>query len=108
MPTYVYKHTDGGCKPATFELFQLIKDEPLVACPNCGKPVARQISWLGMARVSSKRAFKKSHRHKDGDPYTYNIGGTVHQLGTDRKDAAKRLDDVVKAHYGSMASVETE
>ena len=51
MPIYEYEHEDGACdkegKPNRFEELQSIKDEPLAACPHCGKPVHRIISLPG-------------------------------------------------------------
>ncbi|MBO2521641.1 MAG: zinc ribbon domain-containing protein [Clostridia bacterium] len=43
MPTYEYKCESCGI----FEHWQSIKDDPLAACPTCGKPVTRLISNNG-------------------------------------------------------------
>lgn len=46
MPLYDYQHLKR--KPANcdelVEVFQSMSDEPLTACPKCGKPVRRVIS----------------------------------------------------------------
>ena len=40
MPTYDYECPSGH----RFELFQKMSDEPVAACPECGKDAKRQIS----------------------------------------------------------------
>ena len=48
MPIYEYKAKSGtkGCKHCAvgFETLQKISDETLKNCPECGKPVTKQIS----------------------------------------------------------------
>ena len=41
MPTYEYVCDSCG---HDFEVFQRMSDEPVSACPECGKPVRRVIS----------------------------------------------------------------
>ncbi len=40
MPTYDYECTKGH----SFEVFQKMTDEPVAACPECGKEARRKIS----------------------------------------------------------------
>ncbi len=44
MPTYIYETTDPAKPARRFEVKQSIKDEPLRADPETGKPVRRVIS----------------------------------------------------------------
>jgi putative FmdB family regulatory protein len=46
MPIYEYRHTaERGPECAeVFEVLQTMSDEPLSACPTCGKPVEKLIS----------------------------------------------------------------
>jgi putative FmdB family regulatory protein len=40
MPLYEYECSQCGC----FEVIQKFSDEPLTACPTCGKPVHKLLS----------------------------------------------------------------
>ena len=60
MPTYEYQAKDPGqacahCRER-FEVRQSMRDEPLTACPECGKPVTRLISRCGVSTQPSARS----------------------------------------------------
>ena len=52
MPLYVYEAKDAkkGCAKCRvgFEIAQSLKDEKLVACPDCGAPIYRVIQAPGL------------------------------------------------------------
>jgi len=54
MPTYVYRKREGekGCRHCAeaFEVVQLMRDEPLQACPECGGAVERVIVPVNIIR----------------------------------------------------------
>jgi len=60
MPPYEYEATqpDQACDRcrARFEVRQAIHDEPLAACPECGRPITRVISLCGISTQMSGRA----------------------------------------------------
>ncbi len=60
MPTYEYEATapDQACDRCRtrFEVRQSIQDEPLTACPACGRPITRVISRCGISTQMSGRA----------------------------------------------------
>ena len=45
MPLYEYECTDKDCitDHASFEVRQSINDDPLVVCPECGKPTLKKV-----------------------------------------------------------------
>ncbi|MBN8883264.1 MAG: FmdB family transcriptional regulator, partial [Salana multivorans] len=45
MPTYAYRGTECGHE---FETYQSFSDDPLVECLECGGPVRRVISGVGV------------------------------------------------------------
>ena len=59
MPLYEYAATGKGCKKCRngFELMQKLSEPRLKKCPNCKKPVERQIGAVG---VHTKFAMSKS------------------------------------------------
>jgi putative FmdB family regulatory protein len=61
MPTYEYVCPEGH----TFDLFQRITDEPVAACPTCGKPAQRKISG-GAGLVFKGSGFYITDYGKDG------------------------------------------
>lgn len=56
MPIYEYEATDERDCPTCsrrFELHQRMRDQPLSACPECGKPIERVISAPAVHRPDS-------------------------------------------------------
>ena len=50
MPTYEYEHTQSVCHLGKlFEFKQSIHDEPLTQCPECGTPVEKRITRIGIS-----------------------------------------------------------
>ena len=53
MPIYEYEpiRKQGGCEKCRhgFETYQGIHEAPLSACPQCGKPIQKVISWCRAA-----------------------------------------------------------
>jgi putative FmdB family regulatory protein len=47
MPTYQYACTDGGCG-ATFERVQSFTEPAVSECPDCGRPVRKVYSSVGV------------------------------------------------------------
>lgn len=71
MPTYTYETTDPrvACKLCLepFEIRQKMSEEPLEACPECGGPVQRIITAVGVntryARMEKAPSDKELKRH---------------------------------------------
>jgi putative FmdB family regulatory protein len=50
MPVYEYEHISEPCNIGkAFEVTQSIKDKPLIRCPECGRPVRKLISMVGIS-----------------------------------------------------------
>jgi putative FmdB family regulatory protein len=50
MPIYEYEHTREACSlGGRFEIRQSISDKPLKKCPECGRPVKKLISLVGIS-----------------------------------------------------------
>ena len=50
MPVYEYEHTGKPCAIGKiFEVTQSIKDKSLTRCPECGQPVHKLISKVGIS-----------------------------------------------------------
>ena len=50
MAIYEYEHLDQACaRGRVFEAVQSIHDDPLEVCPDCGRPVRRLISLVGIS-----------------------------------------------------------
>jgi putative FmdB family regulatory protein len=75
MPIYEYQSTAPAkacshcCTP--FEVLQRISDEPLLACPECGRVVKRIISWCRAAVVESS----EEHRRVESRIRNYEASG---------------------------------
>ena len=63
MPIYEYQSVvpEQGCQKCRirFEVIQLIDEEPLVECPNCGSKVKRLISWCRANVVESSEEYSR-------------------------------------------------
>ncbi len=50
MPVYEYEHKAAPCNIGKeFEITQSIKDKQLTCCPECGQPVRKLISRVGIS-----------------------------------------------------------
>lgn len=51
MPIYTYRCVDEGCARCSegFDLLQRLSDPELSVCPECGKPVRKQLSAPALA-----------------------------------------------------------
>jgi putative FmdB family regulatory protein len=50
MPVYEYEHKSAPCKiGGIFEVTQSIDDKALTQCPECGQPVRKLISMVGIS-----------------------------------------------------------
>jgi putative FmdB family regulatory protein len=50
MPVYEYEHTAKPCSLGkAFEVTQSMKDKALTCCPECGRPVRKLISMVGIS-----------------------------------------------------------
>ena len=50
MPVYEYEHTEHPCAAGrTFEVTQSLEERPLSKCPQCGLPVKKLISLVGVS-----------------------------------------------------------
>ncbi len=60
MPTYEYQAVDtaAACDKCRerFEVQQSMRDDPLTACPQCGRPVRRLISLVGVSTAQSVKS----------------------------------------------------
>jgi putative FmdB family regulatory protein len=72
MPVYEYEHTEDACSLGTrFEISQSIHDTPLDNCPECGQPVKKLISLVGISTPKTNSelrdmGFTKLVRRDDG------------------------------------------
>ena len=72
MPVYEYEHTGKGCgRGKRFDVSQPITDEHLKVCPECGQPVERLISRVGISTPATNSelknmGFAKLVRRDDG------------------------------------------
>jgi putative FmdB family regulatory protein len=60
MPTYEYRAEDKAkacdyCR-IRFEYRQAMSDDPLTACPECGRPVERVISLCSISTTQSSKS----------------------------------------------------
>jgi len=50
MPVYEYEHTEPPCHIGRiFEVTQSLEERPLSKCPQCGRPVKKLISLVGVS-----------------------------------------------------------
>lgn len=50
MPVYEYEHTEPPCPIGRiFEVAQSLKERSLSKCPNCGRPIKKLISLVGLS-----------------------------------------------------------
>ena len=88
MPIYEYRCK--GCKK-DFEVLQKITDDPLAACPTCGKQVKRLISQTSFT-------LKGGGWYKDGYASTGSKGGSSSSSSStaskkpDKKPPAKKTE----------------
>jgi putative FmdB family regulatory protein len=109
MPIYEYesKNPKKACMRCRepFEILQGIAEAPLVACPECGGPVKRIISWCRCAVVESS----EEHRSVEGRIKDYEASGMWSHAAEladkhsekvrDKGLKMRALDDYRKAGY---------
>ena len=50
MPVYEYEHTEDPCPMGRiFEVTQSLEENPLGKCPQCGRPIKKLISLVGVS-----------------------------------------------------------
>lgn len=50
MPVYEYEHTESVCSMGRiFEVSQPLEERPLGKCPQCGRPIKKLISLVGVS-----------------------------------------------------------
>ncbi|MHC4442580.1 MAG: FmdB family zinc ribbon protein [Planctomycetota bacterium] len=69
MPVYEYRARNDAdacdyCR-RVFEVAQSMKDEPLKACPKCGRPVQRIISQCSVSTAKSVKTMLSDKNLKD-------------------------------------------
>lgn len=80
MPTYEYQTRNprkacDHCRQR-FEVHQSMRDEPLTACPQCGRPIERLISACGIStRPSEKSLLSDKNLKAKGFTKLVNEGG---------------------------------
>jgi putative FmdB family regulatory protein len=58
MPTYEYRHLQPGSScPERFEVYGSVAMSDLHSCPDCGKPIERELSAAGV--ISGKAHLQK-------------------------------------------------
>ncbi len=80
MPTYEYQACDpqNACPHCRerFEVRQSMSEEPLTACPECGRPVQRAISLCTVATTQSTKSMLSDRNLKEkGFTKLVNEGG---------------------------------
>jgi len=59
MPVYEYEHKSSPCKIGKqFEITQSIRDKPLTRCPECGRPVRKLVSRVGISTPKTNAELK--------------------------------------------------
>ena len=110
MPTYQYACPDCGYK---FELKQKFTDDPVKACPNCGRrhvyrvvgPVALSFKGSGWYITDSKSSAEKhSLEHKPKEPATAGANGTSDAAGS----GAEKSEAKAETKSSEPASKTTE
>ena len=72
MPVYEYEHTEHPCSIGRiFEVSQSLKESPLSKCPQCGQPIKKLISLVGLSMPKSNSelrdlGFTKLVKRDDG------------------------------------------
>ena len=72
MPVYEYEHTEHGCSMGRlFEVNQSLEERPLSKCPQCGRPIKKLISLVGVSAPKTNSelrdlGFTKLVRRDDG------------------------------------------
>lgn len=78
MPTYVYEalEIEKGCPKCSqsFELFQLMKEDPLKKCPDCEQPIQRVIQPVGIASGLKKNILSDKNLKEKGFAKLVNEG----------------------------------
>jgi putative FmdB family regulatory protein len=72
MPVYEYEHTEHPCSMGRiFEVTQSLKERPLNKCPQCGRPINKLISLVGVSKPKTNSelrdmGFTKLVKRDDG------------------------------------------
>jgi putative FmdB family regulatory protein len=93
VPIYEYEPDAGACEKCggRFEVLQSIHDEPLTACPECGKACHRVLSAFTAGTAEKdllseknlkRHGFTRYERTGDGT-YEKTVGKGPDQLGAD-------------------------
>ena len=109
MPIYEYqsKNSEKACRHCRkpFEVLQALTEESLVACPECGGPVRRIISWCRSAVVETSEEHR-SVQSKIKDYETSGMWSHAAELADKHSEKVKdkslkmrALDNYRKAGY---------
>ena len=96
MPTYSYKCTKCGHQ---FDAKQRMADDPLKECPECGGPVRRVVSSVGIV-FKGKGFYVTDHRSSNGS-------GRVQTSEKDSDKSEKPKDKPGKKDKGSDTAKST-
>lgn len=103
MPTYAYRGTECGHE---FETYQSFSDDPLVECLECGGPVRRVISGVGVTFKGS--GFYRTDSRAEGTKAGSGKGsGKGPGNGSGGSDAAPSTTSQPAASTSSSASSST-
>jgi len=109
MPIYEYesKGPGKGCKECQtrFEIFQNTSEAPISACPACGRPVKKVISWCRAAIVETPeettRIEKKIKEYEREGMWSHaaELADTHSEKIKDSTMKTRALEDYKKAGY---------
>jgi len=89
MPTYDYKCQNCDYR---FESFQSIKADPLLKCPQCGKPELKRIIGTGAGMIFKGNGFYITDYKRNGNGSGFNSGGASSASSDTKESGAKKKD----------------
>jgi len=103
MPVYEYEHIEAPCDLGpVFEVTQPIEDKQLEMCPNCGGPVKKLISLVGISAPKTNSelrdmGFTKLVKRDDGVYENVTTrGGESRYMQRDKPETMPDLSRTIK------------
>ncbi len=109
VPIYEYEsiHSGEGCQRCrrSFEMIQGVAEMPLSACPDCGAPVKKVMSWCRAAVLETSeetgRVEKRIKQYEADGMWSHaaELADTHSEKTKDKSMKTRALDDYKKAGY---------